>query len=166
MTARFEFAVRQDATDLSLIGSDGPILIDRWPAEAPPTLWAGIDLAQRLEAAGIANPDGVRLRIEHVAIAGLTAHEASLLGLPPAANAVAVITTKGIVNQPNYAVALRWQRPAGQAILGARRVGAWLSIGDQWRRVPDPLFSFTEAVEAAQQAGMTQAPVFPPSLGC
>jgi hypothetical protein len=41
----------------------------------------------------------------------------------------------------------------GQAILGAKRIGAWLAIGEQWRRLPDPLFSFAEAAEAAQRAG-------------
>src|SRR5690348_7962835 len=145
MTARFQFAVTPEATELTLIGPDGPLLVDRWPAEAPPSLRAGVNLAQRLEGAGAANPDGATLRVEHAAIARLTVHEASLLDLPPAPNAVAAIATQGIINQPNFAVALRWQRPGGQAILGARRIGAWLAIGDEWRRLPDPLFSFAEA---------------------
>ena len=33
------------------------------------------------------------------------------------------------------------------------RTGAWLAIGGQWRRLPDPLFSLAEAVDAAHQAG-------------
>jgi hypothetical protein len=153
MTSRFEFAVTEEATELSLLGADGPIPVERWPAEAPPSLRSGVDLAQRLEAAGSANPQGITLQIEHVATAGLTVHEASLLGLPPAVEAVARIATKGIVTQPDFQVTLSWQRPTGQTILGARRTGAWLAIGDQWRRLPDPLFSFAEAVEAAQRAG-------------
>jgi hypothetical protein len=153
MTGRFEFAVTQGATELSLLGSDGPLLVDRWPAEAPPSLRPGVDLAQRLEAAGGANSDGATLRIDHGAVARLTVHEALLLNLPPAAKAVAVIGTNGIVTQPGFQVSLSWRRPAGQMILGAKRIGAWLEIGGNWRRLPDPLFSFAEAVEAAQQAG-------------
>ena len=153
MTARFEFAVTQEATELKLRGADGPIPVERWPAETPADLRLGVDLAQRLEAADNANPDGATLRIEHAAIAGLTVHEASLLGLPPAADAVAAIATRGIVTQPGFEVTLRWQRAMGQAILRATRIGAWLAIGEQWRRLPDPLFSFAEAVEAAQRAG-------------
>jgi hypothetical protein len=149
----FVFAITPDATELSLLSYDGPIPVDRWPAEAPSSLRAGVDLAQRLEAAGDAHPDGATLRIQHGAVARLTVHEASLLNWPPAPNAVAAIATQGIVNQPNFAVTLRWQRPGGQVILGARRIGAWLAIGDEWRRLPDPLLSFAEAVEAAQQAG-------------
>ena len=55
--------------------------------------------------------------------------------------------------QAGYELTLRWQRPTGQGIVGARRVGAWLAVGDEWRRVPDPLFGVAEAVEAAQHAG-------------
>jgi hypothetical protein len=153
MTGRFEFAVTPEATELSLLGPDGLIPVERWPAEAPPTLRHGVDLAQRLEATGSANPEGATLRIEHAAIAGLTAHEASVLGLSAAADAIATIATKGIVTQPGFQVTLRWQRATGQAILGAKRTGAWLAIGGDWRRLPDPLFSFAEAVEAAQRAG-------------
>ncbi|MGC1293694.1 MAG: hypothetical protein WA869_01520 [Alloacidobacterium sp.] len=108
MTFRFEFAVTQEATELSLLGSDGPTLVDRWPAEAPVPLRSGVDLAQRLEAVGSANPHGATLHIEHAAIARLTAHEASMLGLPPAAEVVAAIATKGIVTQPGFEVTLRW----------------------------------------------------------
>jgi hypothetical protein len=120
----FVFAITPDATELSLLSYDGPIPVDRWPAEAPSSLRAGVDLAQRLEAAGDAHPDGATLRIQHGAVARLTVHEASLLNWPPAPNAVAAIATQGIVNQPNFAVTLRWQRPGGQVILGARRIGA------------------------------------------
>jgi hypothetical protein len=149
----FVFAITPDATELSLLSHDGTIPVDRWPAEAPPSLRAGVDVAQRLEAADDAHPDGVTLRIQHGAVARVTVHEASLLNWPPAPNAVAAIATQGIVNKPNFAVTLPWQRPGGHAILGARRIGAWLEIGGDWRRLPDPLFSFAEAVEAAQQAG-------------
>ena len=117
------------------------------------SLRLGVDLAQRLEAAGSAISEGATLLIEHSSVAGLTAHEASLLGLPPAANTVVVIATTGVITQPNFAATLRWQRPTGQAIIGVKRTGAWLEIGDRWHRLPDPLFSLAEAVEEAQQAG-------------
>ena len=153
MTAQFVFDVRLEGTELRLVCSGGPITVERWPAEAPSALRAGVDLAQRLEAGGSANPDGAMLRIDHSAIARLTAHEAWLLGLPAAAEAVAAIATNGVVTQPSFQVTLHWQRATGQPILGAERTGAWLSIGGDWRRLPDPLFSFAEAVEAAQRAG-------------
>lgn len=101
--------------------------MERWPAEAPSSLRAGVDLAQRLEAAGNATPDGAILRIQHYALARLTAHEASLLGLSPAAEANASIVTGGLITQPGFKVTLRWRRPTGQAILG------WNAQGLGWR---------------------------------
>jgi hypothetical protein len=153
MTAQFTFAVTPEATELSLIGPEGPVPFDRWPVAAPVSLRPGVDLAQRLEAAGSAASADAILLIEHSAVAGLTPHEASLLGLPPAAAAAANISTSGVVTRPDYRVSLRWQRPTGQAIAGVDRVGAWLTIGDQWCRLPDPLFSIAEAVDAAEHAG-------------
>src|SRR5215831_3289346 len=69
MMYRLSFAVTSEATELSLIGPDGAVTADRWPVEAPPASRSGVDLAQRLEAAGSANPEGTILRIEHSAIA-------------------------------------------------------------------------------------------------
>jgi hypothetical protein len=149
--SRFAFAITQEYTELSLLGATGAIPADRWPAEAPTALRSGVDLAQRLEGSGRAYPDGGVLRIEHLAIAQLSAREASLLGLPPAAEVAASIATKGIVTKPGFQVTLTC-RSTGQGILNAERTEAWLRIGDRWRRLPDPLFSFG-AVEAAQRAG-------------
>jgi len=153
MTHQFAFTVTPDETELCLLGPEGLVTVDRWPAEAPPSLRSGVDLAQRLEAAGSAIPVDATLLIEHSSIASLTAHEAATLGLPPAAEAVATIATKGVVTQPNYSVSLRWQRPTGQAIVGPKRTGAWLEIGNKWHRLPEPLFSLAEAVDAARSAG-------------
>jgi hypothetical protein len=158
MTHHFSFTVTPEATELCVIGPDGPLPVERWPAEAPAALRLGVDLAQRLEAAGSAISEDATLLIEHSSVAGLTVHEASLLGLPPAADAVATIATTGVITQSNFAITLSWQRPTGQAIIGVKRAGAWLEIGDRWHRLPDPLFSLAEAVEGAQQAGQDAGP--------
>lgn len=153
MTSHFAFSVAPEATEISLIGPNGPVQFDRWAAEAPAPLRPGVDLALRLEAAGSAISGDLMLLIEHSAVAALSPHEASLLGLPLATEAVAALATKGIVTQPGYELTLDWQRPTGQVIVGPIRIGAWLRIGDQWRRLPDPLFGIAEAVDAAGNAG-------------
>jgi hypothetical protein len=152
MTFHFAFSIAQEATEISLIARDRAVSFDRWAAEAPLSLRPGVDLALRLEAAGSAISDDAMLLIEHSAVAALSAHESSLLGLPPAADVVAAVATRGNVAQPSYEVTLAWHRPTGQSIIGAQRVGAWLRIADQWRRLPDPLFAVAEAVDAARQA--------------
>jgi hypothetical protein len=153
MTSHFTFNVTPDDTELTLVGDEGAVAFDRWAAEAPASLRPGVDLALRLEAAGSGVAIEEVLFIQHGTVAALSAHEASLIGLPSATEAVAVIATRGVVTRPDYELTLRWQRPTGQAIIGARRVGAWLAVGDDWRRLPDPLFGIVEAVDAAQRAG-------------
>ena len=108
MTHHFSFTVTPEATELCVIGPDGPLPVERWPAEAPAALRLGVDLAQRLEAAGSAISEEATLLIEHSSVAGLTVHEASLLGLPPAADAVATIATTGVITQSNFAITLSW----------------------------------------------------------
>ena len=85
--------------------------------------------------------------LDHATVAGLSAGEAARLQLPPAVDAVAVVETEGLVARPDFRVRLDWERPGGQALPGARRLGAWLDVGTGWRRIPEPLFSLAEAVD-------------------
>jgi hypothetical protein len=153
MTLSFLSNPAPDYTELSLASADRVVPFEHWAAEAPARLRAGVDLALRLEAAGSAVPIDDTLFVDHSAVAGLTAHEATLLALPPATDAVADITSKGVVTQPDYEVTLRWQRSTGQSIADATRVGPWLRIGDKWHRLPEPLYGISEAVDAVQKAG-------------
>src|SRR5262249_21993914 len=67
------------------------------------------------------------------------------------------IATRGVINQENFEVTLRWQRSSGQPLIGVQRVGAWLQIGGNWRRLPDPLFGIAEAVDMARRVGADPA---------
>jgi SNF2-related domain/Helicase conserved C-terminal domain len=147
MTYRFGFAVTSNFTELRLHGPAAPIAVGDWSIEAPTDLLPGVDLARRLQASDQALDDGPVLFIEHRAIAGLTAREAALIGLPPLADAMAAIASHGLITRPDFAVSLAWQRPTGQAIAGAERCGAWLRIGDQWRRLPEELFDLAERID-------------------
>jgi hypothetical protein len=147
MTLRFEHAVAPGATEIRLLGPRGAVPTDLWAVEAPPALLPGVDLAQRLVAAGGAIAEGDTLLVEHATIAGLTPREAGLLALPPLAEVRAVVEGNGLLTRPDFSASLLWQRPTGQSVLGAERVGAWLRIGDSLRRLPDTLFAIAEAVD-------------------
>jgi hypothetical protein len=97
VTAQFAFAPAPDETELTLVGPGGLVACEQWAAEAPSDLRPAVDLAHQLEAAGSAVPIDDTLFIRHAAVAALSAHEAALLGLPPATDAVAVIATSGVV---------------------------------------------------------------------
>jgi len=68
MTHRFEFSVTPAATEVQLIGPEGPVPADLWPIETPDTLLRGVDLVQRLIAADSAIAEGNTLLIEHRAM--------------------------------------------------------------------------------------------------
>ena len=157
MTVKFEFLVSAKETEICLVDATDPVPFERWATHATPQLRAGVDLALRLEASGGAIAVETTLFVEHGTIAGLTAHEAALLGLPPSAEAVAVIATRGVITQDNYEVTLRWQRASGQPLIGPHRIGAWLQLAGDWRRLPEPLFGIAEAVDAARLAGSDPA---------
>ena len=74
--------------------------VDDWALEAPPELLIGVALANRLWDADAALDDGPDLFIDHAAIAGLTAHEATLIVLPPLTDAIAAVSTRGLINRP------------------------------------------------------------------
>src|ERR1700730_8635119 len=71
MMHRFAFTVTPDETELCLVGPEGPLPVDPWPAEAPASLRPGVDLVQRLEAADSATPVDTTLFIKHASVAGL-----------------------------------------------------------------------------------------------
>jgi len=147
MSTRFEHTVISDFTQIRLVGDAGAVAVDDWAVEAPSELLPGVDLINRLRAADAAIEDGPTLFVDHAAIAGLSAHEANLLGLPPLADAVAAVSTRGLFNRPDFTAELVWKRPSGQAIASAQRCGAWLKIGDEWRRLPDVLFELAEKID-------------------
>ncbi|HLN08024.1 MAG TPA: DEAD/DEAH box helicase, partial [Xanthobacteraceae bacterium] len=110
------------------------------------------DLAQRLVASDCAIADGSTLLVEHRAVSRLSARDAASLGLPALAEVVAHVETSGLITRPEFRAKLSWRRPTGQPVVGAGRVGAWLRIGDEWRRVPDALFDIAEAVDRLNAA--------------
>ncbi len=152
MSYHFDHTVTFPFTELRLVGPAGATAVDEWAVEAPGDLLPGVDLALRMRAADAALDEGPVLFIEHLAIAGLTAREAELIALPPLAEAVASVSTRGLINRPDFTAELTWKRPTGQAIAGAARCGAWLRIGEQWSRLPDVLFDLAERIEQLQAA--------------
>ena len=85
--------------------------------------------------------------IEHRAVSSLSVSEAKSLGLPPIADVVCHLETTGIIARPDFRIKLSWRRASGQPIVGAKRTGAWLRVGNDWQRLPDALFEIAEGVD-------------------
>jgi hypothetical protein len=158
MSMLLSFAPTPAGTEFRLLGADGPLTQDRWGLEAPADLLPGIDLLRRLVADNMALEDDEFVLVEHAAIADLSAREARFLALPPQADAQAVIRLQGLIARSDCRVVMEWQRLTGQAIVAPIRCGAFLRVGDAWRRLPRSLFDIAEAVDAygatdAQETG-------------
>ncbi|MCK1472840.1 DEAD/DEAH box helicase [Bradyrhizobium sp. CW10] len=147
MSYRFDYQVTPAATELRM-GSPGGILpADSWSIEAPASLLPGVDLAQRLIAAGAAISEDDTVFIEHRAVSSLSVSEAKSLGLPPISDVAAHLETTGIIGRPEFRIKLSWRRGGWQPIIGTKRTGAWLRIGNDWHRLPDVLFEIAEGVD-------------------
>ena len=153
MTFRFDLHPDAQVSEIRLVGPAGVVPIDRWALDAPEHLLPGVDLARRLIAAESAVAADDALLMNSATIAGLTMSEAARLDLPPLAEVVARLAASGLMAQPNYRLTLDWTRPTGQPIVGVKRVGAWLKVGAQFRRIPDVLYAIAEAVESVNGAG-------------
>lgn len=149
----FAFTVLPQETEIQLVGPAGPIPVEAWATAAPVGLRPGVDKARELEALDQAIAGDSSFLIEHGAIARLNAREAVALGLPPAARVVVALSTKGLLTQPDFTARLQWQHRDGQAIVGARRTGAWLSFGGKWHRLPSELYDLATAVDELNGAG-------------
>jgi hypothetical protein len=147
MSYHFEYQVTPEATEFRISGSRGNVPTNSWSIEAPSSLLPGVDLAQRLIAAGAAIAEDDTVLVEHRAVSGLSATEAKSLALPPLADVIAHLETTGIITRPDFRIRLSWRRGSGQPIVGAKRTGAWLRVGDGWQRLPDALFEIAEGVD-------------------
>jgi len=148
MAVSFHYTPTKSGTELRLLEPSGVIPVSRWPIDAPSSLLPGVERLTELVASDQAVADESAVLVADDAIASLSAREATALGLPPMAEAMARVATRGIVNQPGFQATLQWCRPSGQAIVAPERIGAWLHIGGQDRRLSFALLAIAEAVEA------------------
>lgn len=152
MTVDLTFVASSAGTEFRLVDNGALQAVDAWALTAPRSLLSAIDLLNRLVAEDRAFAEDEFIFVDHAAIADLSAAEAAALHLPPLSAAVARVETSGIVTNPAFAATLRWQRPTGQPIVGAERIGAWLKVGDGLGRLSSALFAIAEAVDAVAKA--------------
>lgn len=153
MTHSLAFVPAAMGTEFRLVKGRVSEPFDSWAIAAPAALLPGIDVLNRLVAEDRALADADFVLVEHAAIADLSAAEATALHLPSLSEAVARVTTSGIVTHPAFSASVQWRRPTGQSIVGAERIGAWLRIGDRFGRLSSALFAIAEAIAAVGDAG-------------
>ena len=85
--------------------------------------------------------------VDHHAVASLTEPEALSLGFSPAVQDALQVGTKNLITDPAFQISGQWIGDANRR-LHANRVGAFLTIDGIQYRIPEPLFSLVEAIDA------------------
>jgi hypothetical protein len=139
-------------TEISIMDSSGSKLpYDRWALDAPEALLPGLDLIQRLIASENAVEVDDVILIKPKSVASLSARESASLSFPPLTTAMLRLQADGLVTQANYKISSEWIRSNGQPLI-AQRIGAWLKVGEDLRRLPEALYLVAESVDALNAA--------------
>src|SRR5690606_19485314 len=160
MTLHFEWSADHTGIELRVPSPAGPVPVDTWAVAVPEGLLPGVDLVQRLIGSDSAVADDDFVLIEHRAVSELSGNEAASINLPALAPAVAHVRMLGLIAREDFRIELDWRRSTGQPIVGAKRIGAMLRIGETIWRLPDMLYLLAEAADRLEQAGNDDAERF------
>ena len=126
---------------------------NEWSEVASDVAFAGLarilPLIEQSEADARIEGDGIR--IAHWIVAELTEPQAASLGLPPSIPFSLSIETEKLIADPAFKIRYAWVETANKPV-SATRSGAMLRRGTQTYRIPNPLWSIIESIDAFQKA--------------
>lgn len=137
---------------------------DQWLADRPSEATGALaHMLQALED-GTTAPDGAPLvtadqdsaTLHSAFIARLTDNEAQAIGLPAATRFVLNMRATGLLHRDGFRIETSWTRHGGVPVRATPRDG-WLTGEGGEQRIPEPLFSTLDAVEAINAAPDTAA---------
>jgi hypothetical protein len=149
----FQYETTQGGVELRLvekpwIGRTENLPIDTWVDHMSNQSFSGLSRILAL-ADDVESPVERRteaLFIDHETIASLSEPQALGLGLPPSMRFVLQVSTQNLVTDADFSVSYRWIDEANRSLRAERR-GAFVSVGGESYRLPQPLFSLIEAVD-------------------
>ena len=149
MTIELSWTTSSQGFSFRLQTHQEPIPIAAWANQAPPHLLPGVGLLlgwldqQETESA---QPDV--FEVPHGFVAALSDIQAKQLGLPAVVPFVLNIGHEGLPTDPGFRFQYHWRRTNSRPVLGARRVGALLQAGGLSYRLPEPVYSLLEGMDA------------------
>src|SRR6266511_1861104 len=150
----FDWVSKSDGATLRLMEKSWlhraePVSVEDWADRISDSTFSGISrilaLLDDLDSP-VERSDG-GLFLDHPTIASLTEPQALGLGLPPSVRVALQVETKNLITDPDFRILGRWVGEANR-LLRAEREGAFLRVEGQSYRLPDPLFSLVEAIDA------------------
>ncbi len=133
------------------MGSDPPLPVSEWTAHASDSSGAGTLIRLRDDGSAVEHEEGRTLSIPWPSVAGLTQDELRRIELPDAVPYALEIVASGAIHDPNFDIHYGF-RNKGRRVLGTRRQGAWLRVGDDDFLLLDPLYTITDAIDRFQRA--------------
>ncbi len=165
MTNRFAFEPTAAGLVVRL-DVDPPVPVPDWTTTKGAPAGAGIFLRLRDEGAAEESDDqgvplsessserGQSLLVSWSGVAGLGVEELQYAGLPDAAPLALDVVATGDIHDPDFEIRYGFIH-SGLRVPGARRIGAWLEVGDRSFVLLDPIHAITEAIDAFPAAPET-----------
>ena len=122
------------------------VAVTEWTALSTCPAGAGVLIRLRDEGEAEEVHDGQCLVVQWKSVARLTPEELRLLHLPDPAPFSIEIASSGALHHDDFEIHWGFVHQ-GRRIVGARRIGAWLTVAKQNHVLQDPQFSILEAVD-------------------
>jgi hypothetical protein len=130
-------------------GRAEPVPVGAWADRMADHAFSGLSrilaLADDIDSAVENKEDN--LFVDHTTIASLSEPQALSLGLPPSVRFGLQVDTKNLITDPDFVISCRWVDELSRS-LRVRREGAFLLVGADAYRLPEPLFSLVSEIEA------------------
>ena len=128
------------------MGDNPSLAVSEWTAHVDASSGAGTLIRLRDDGAAVEREGGRALSVAWPSVAGLTLDELRLVGLPDVVPFALEIVASGAIHDADFEIHCGFIGK-GRRVLGARRVGAWLRVGDDDFLLLDPLYAIADAID-------------------
>ncbi|NJR77515.1 DEAD/DEAH box helicase [Sphingomonas corticis] len=144
---KLEWMSEEDWVVVSGLAAAGPVDVESWPGAAAPGLVPAVGALWRLVEDEVALAQGNELHLPHAEAAALSPAIRSALGLPAAPPVTLFVQHQDTIDRDAFRVDHRWHHLDGRPVLGAKRDGAFLTLGTRRYLLPSELFEIAAAID-------------------
>ena len=146
MTNALTFEPTRDGLVVRM-GGDPPLPVSGWTVQGGASSGAGTLIRLRDDGSAVEHDSGRALLVAWRSVARLAQEELRRIGLPDRVPFALEIVASGAIHDANFEIHYGFVEK-GRRVLGARREGAWLRVGDEEFLLLEPLYSIAEAIES------------------